>query len=389
MRSRLKLALTGVAILAIGVGAMAWFRAREVALPVLAPQTNVEVRVFGIGTVEAQVASKVGFHLAGKIRTMSADQGDLVRSGTLLAKLDDDSQRAKLMKSEAAVRQAAASVLKSQAQRDRADVAYQQKQKVNVRRQTLVGRGAVSQEAAEDAQTAEEIARGDLRLAEAEVAVSRVLQDDAEAQRRIDSVLVDQHELRAPFDARVIARHKEVGSVANAGEAVFTLIEPASIWIRAFIDESSAGGLQVGQRAVVRLRSEPLNTFEAEIVRIDQENDRVTEERRVYARCRECSPQHQLRFLGEQAEIEIIKGNVASGYFIPLRFVEGYDGRSGTIWLIQNNRLTRWQTRFAERLLDGRVRIAGEIPAGAAVVALDPAGLRSGRAARAATELSQ
>ncbi len=179
---------------------------------------------------------------------------------------------------------------------------------------------------------AEEIARGDLRLADAEVAVSKVLQDDAEAQRRIDTVLVEQHELRAPFDARVVARHKELGSVVNAGEAVFTLIEPDSIWIRAFIDETSAGGLQLGQKAKVRLRSEPLSVFDTEVVRIDQENDRVTEERRVYLRCRECGPQHQIRFLGEQAEVEIVKGVVASGYFIPLKFVEGYDGRSGTIW---------------------------------------------------------
>jgi HlyD family secretion protein len=386
MRSSFKLALLTLALLALGASAFAWFRGREIAVPVLSPETNIDVRVFGIGTVEAQVASRVGFHVAGKIRALSADQGNVVKSGALLAKLDDDSQRAKLMKSEASVRQAAASAVKSQAQRDRADVSYQQKKNVNVRRQTLVGRGAVSQEAAEDAQAAEDIARGDLKLAEAEVAVSKVLQDDAEAQRRIDAVLVDQHELRAPFDARVIARHKELGSVVNAGEAVFTLIEPESIWIRAFIDEASAGGLQIGQKAFVRLRSEPLNVFETEIVRIDQENDRVTEERRVYVRCRECSAQHQVRFLGEQAEIEIVKGKIASGYFIPLKFVEGYDGRSGTIWLIRDNRLTRWKAQFADRLLDGRVRIASGIPAGAAVVASDPSGLRAGRAARPEAE---
>jgi HlyD family secretion protein len=386
MRSGLKTAIVAIVTIAIGAGAIYGFRSREISIPVLEPQTNVEVRVFGIGTVEAQVASKVGFHLAGKIRAISADQGDFVKSGALLAKLDDDSQRAKLMKSEASVRQAAATLLKSQAQRDRAEVSYQQKKNVNARRQTLVGRGAVSQEAAEDAQAAEDIARGDLRLADAEVAVSKVLQDDAEAQRRIDAVLVDQHELRAPFDARVIARHKELGSVVNAGEAVFTLIEPESIWIRAFIDEASAGALNLGQKALVRLRSDPLGVFETEIVRIDPENVRVTEERRVYVRCRQCGPQHQIRFLGEQAEIEIIKGVVASGHFIPLKFVEGYDGRSGTIWLIQDGHLKKWQAQFADRLLDGRVRIASDIPDGAAIVASNPAGLRAGRAARAARE---
>ena len=71
--------------------------------------------------------------------------------------------------------------------------------------------------------------------------------------------------------------------------------------------------LSVGQPAFVRLRSEPDRRFETEIVRIDQENDRVTEERRVYVRCRVCNPQHQLRYLGEQAEIEIVKKVIPSG----------------------------------------------------------------------------
>ena len=78
---------------------------------------------------------------------------------------------------------------------------------------------------------------------------------------------------------------------------------------------------------------------ETEVVRIDQENDRVTEERRVYVRCRDCSPQHQLRVLGEQAEVEIVKRTIPAGLFVPLRLVEGYDGRSGMVWTLENGRL--------------------------------------------------
>ena len=136
-------------------------------------------------------------------------------------------------------------------------------------------------------------------------------------------VVESQHELRAPFDARVIARHKELGSIAIAGEPAFTLIVPESIWVRAHVDQALAGGLAIGQRAFVRLRSEAHRLVETEVVRIDQENDRVTEERRVYVRCRDCSPQHQLRVLGEQAEVEIVKRMIPAGLFVPLRLVEG------------------------------------------------------------------
>ena len=72
------------------------------------------MRVFGIGTIEAQIVSKIGFQIAGKVIAIEADQGDFVRSGVILARLDDDAQRAKLKKSEAAQRQAAATLAKTQ-----------------------------------------------------------------------------------------------------------------------------------------------------------------------------------------------------------------------------------------------------------------------------------
>ncbi len=382
MSSRLRYAIAFGLLIAVGLGAIYGYRTHEIAVEIARPQNNVEVRVFGIGTVEAQVVSRVGFQVAGKVDALGADQGDFVKAGAVLAKLDDAAQRAKLMKSDAAMRQSAANLLRVQAQRDRADVSYQQKKSVNARRQSLVGRGAVSQEAAEDAQAAEHIARSDLKLVEADVTVATVLQDDAAAQRRLDAVLLDQHDLRAPFDARVVARLRELGAVANAGETVFTLIEPESIWIRTYIDEASAGGLAVGQAAFVRLRSEATNIFETEVVRIDQENDRVTEERRVYVRCRQCGPQHQLRYLGEQAEIEIVKKTIPSGLFVPLKFVEGYDGRSGNVWLIDNGRLAKRKLQLGDRLLDGRVQVLSELPPDAAIVLDSGSRLRNGRAAR-------
>jgi HlyD family secretion protein len=382
MTHSFKSAIAVAAVLFAASGTYYWRYTREIPVRTTASQTNVEVRVFGIGTVEAQVLSKVGFQIAGKLIFIEPDQGDFIRAGALLARLDDESQRAKLMKSAAAVRQTAANLAKVEAQKSRAEVTFRQKKSVNARRQQLASRGAVSPEAAEDAQTAEEIAQSDVKVVAADASVAASLQDDAAAQHRIDEVLLTQHELRAPFDVRVIARHKELGSVVNAGEAVFTLIAPESIWVRAYVDEVLAGGLSVGQTAFVRLRSEANRPVEAEIVRIDQENDRVTEERRIYVRCRACDPKHQLRFLGEQAEIEIVKKIIPNGFFVPVKFVDGYDGRSGTIWVLQNGRLAKRRVEFGERLLDGRIEITSIIPSEIAVVTDERSDLREGRAAR-------
>jgi HlyD family secretion protein len=99
-------------------------------------------------------------------------------------------------------------------------------------------------------------------------------------------------------------------------------------------------------------------------------------------RCRQCGPQHQLRFLGEQAEIEIVKKAIPSGLFVPLKFVEGYDGRSGNVWLIDNGRLAKRKLQLGDRLLDGRVQVLSELPPNAALVLGSGSQLRNGRAAR-------
>ncbi len=374
-------AIALVALLLAASGFYYWRVAREIPVRTAVPQTNVEVRVFGIGTLEAQVVSKVGFQIAGRIVSTDADQGDFVKAGALLAKLDDEAQRAKLLKSAAAKRQTAANLAKAQALQDRSEVIYRQKKSVNGRRQQLAGRGSISPEAAEDAQAAEEIAQSDVRVVTADVSVAAALQDDAAAQRRTDEVQFTQHELRAAFDARVIARHKELGSIVNAGEAVFTLIAPETIWVRAYVDEALAGGLSVGQTAFVRLRSEPERQVETEIVRIDQESDRITEERRIYVRCRTCDSRHQLRFLGEQAEVEIVKKVITSGLFIPLKLIESYDGRSGMVWVVQSGRLAKQHVQLGERLLDGRIEIT-HLPPNLSVVIDERSDLLEGRAAR-------
>lgn len=379
-----RIALSAVLILvAMAVAGLVYVRKLSpVTVDVARVERDVEVRVFGLGSVEAQVLSRIGFQVGGRIVQLSADQGEIVPAGTVLATLEDSSQRARVAKAQVATLQAQAALAKAQALLQRSEANLQQRVLVNQRRQSLVDRGSVSREQADEAQTNETLAQADLAVAKAEVRVAEAARDDVAAALTIEQVLLDQHRLIAPYRARVLSRLKEAGAVAGVGEVVFTIIEPHSVWVRAFIDEAVSGGLAIGQKALVRLRSEMNTVVEAQIVRIDQENDRVTEERRVYVRCLKCEPEHQGRYLGEQAEIEIIKRVVAEGLIVPLRAVSGFDGRAGTIWTVEDGKLHRRLVALGERLLDGRVLIVGGLPAGArAVISVPGDGFTVGRRA--------
>ncbi|TQF76984.1 HlyD family efflux transporter periplasmic adaptor subunit, partial [Elioraea sp. Yellowstone] len=248
------------------------------------------------------------------------------------------------------------------------------------RRRELAARGSGSVEAAEQAETEAAVAAADLAVNRADAAVAAAALADARATLLVERTALDKHTLTAPYDAVVIARTREPGSALNPGEAVFTLVARGSLWALAHVDEGSAGDLALGQPATVTMRSRPGAPLAGEVVRIGLESDRVTEERRVYVRCRQCP---ETVYLGEQAEVVIETGRLPAARLVPEAAVHGFDGAAGTVWTIEDGRLARRQVRFAARTLDARLAITDGLPAEVPVAVKVGAGFAVGRAARA------
>ncbi len=375
---RKTLTVAAVAVLGLAIAAGAWYLRNEKPLAVTVAERAeaVPVRVFGLGTVEARVLSKIGFQVPGTVVALRADVGDRVAAGTVLGEIDAREQRARLLMADSAVDRAEADLRTAEARLARAQAVHAQAAQTHQRRQALLRQAAVSEEKAEDAAAALAVAAADVRVGAGEVAVREAALRDARAQRDLQAVILDQHRLAAPYDAQIVERHREAGAVVNPGEPVFTLVDPDSIWIRAFVDEAAAGGLAPGQPAVVRLRSLPGREFAGHVARIDLESDRVSEERRVHVRCDDCPPQ---LYLGEQAEVVIETGRIADAVLVPQTAVAEYGGDTGVVWTLEDGRLRRREVTFGRRTLDGRLEIAGGLPQGAQVLAAVPARAAVGR----------
>lgn len=338
---------------------------------------DVPVRVYGLGTIEAKVSSKLGFAVAGTLTGLHVDAGDAVSRGTVLARLDDAEQKARAAAARAQYDKAMAQSVGARAIVAKTAANRAQKEKVSQRRKSLVASGTVSEETFGDAQAAAVSAGADAQAANAEVALALATLADARAQLELNEVLLARHTLIAPYDGRIALRSRELGSVVAPGEAVFTLFDPATVWVLAYVDETLAGGVRVGQVAEVRLRSAPAARFAGTVVRIDIESDRVTEERRIYVACRDC-PQH----LGEQAEVVIDTARLDKALLVPMAAIDEFDGRQGMVWTVEDGKLARRRISFGHRTLDGRFEVAGDLPDGARVVTRVLAGLKEGRPVR-------
>ncbi len=363
-------------------GAIAFAFNRPLSLPVAHIEENAPAKVFGLGTVEARVLTKIGFKVTGTLALLQADHGDRVKAGDLLARLDDSEQRARVAKALAQLSSSEASVKVAEAAARKAAAVVSQRTQTNQRRQALLTRQAVSVEAAEEAQANEATAVADHAVAESEIAAARAKLDDARASYEYEKVVLGQHELRAPFDGLVVQRARELGSVLSGGEALFTIVAPETVWMLAYIDEGRAGDIRLDQPAEIKLRSLPRQVFKGRVARIGIESDRVNEERRVYVACEDCPDSF---FLGEQAEVFITTSVMPKALLIPETAIEQYDGAGGFVWTIEGGELKRRRVVLGRRSLDSRVEIVSGAPAGAQVVTALSSDLREGRWARAAS----
>lgn len=378
-RPQVRYALIGVGILVIILAAVAVINNRPLQVQAARLEHGVPVRVFGLGTVEARVMSKIGFEVGATLVELDADHGDRVSKGQVLARLNSGEQEAKVAKARAALEIAEVNVSRAAANREKAEAVLAQKIATNRRKQELVGRSVVSEQTAEEAARDEAVAKADVSVAESEIESTKAQRTDAKAQLQFEDMMLRHRTLLAPYDAIVIERHKEPGSVIKAGDPIFTLIALDSYWGLAYVDEARSGFIQEGHEVEARMRSRPQETFTGRVVRIGLESDRVTEERRVYIKGDNPSPRV---FLGEQVEFWISVAQLDKALLVPEAAVQGYNGRQGRVWTVESGRLQRRTVQFRHRTEDSRLEIAGGLPEGALVVSRIESGMWEGRSAR-------
>ena len=373
--------LLGATVVIVAAGALLAWRAllRPLTVEAAPLRTDVREQVFGLGVTAARVQSAVGFKVAGVLAELDADEGDGIRAGQVLARLQSRDVQAQVAVAKAAVLQARENIVKAQA-----DVLSTSASLTNVRRiaqrdARLLDTGVVSREQAQTDEAAVRVASANRAVARSEVAVAQAALRSAEAQQTFQDATLAQYTLRAPYDGWVVARNLELGSMPNPGQPVFTLVRAHSIWAVGYVDERLAGRVRVGQPAQIVLRSNPGRPLAGHVARIEIQSDSVNEERIVDVAFDHVPADIHL---AEQAQVEITTRMLQRAVLVPQTAISGLQGGRGTVWTVEHGRLARRSLDFGPQLLDGAMPVVGGLPAGAAVVAQPVAGLRVGRAAR-------
>jgi RND family efflux transporter MFP subunit len=247
-RGRLPWVVGGLLLLVALLGAGAWraFGARALpvrtamAQPMAGGGANASV-LDATGYVTARREATVSAQITGTLTAVLIEEGDHVKAGQVMGRLDDTAQRAALAQAQAQLHAAQALLAQDEAQ-------LAQSRRDAQRDEDLVKRNLVSQQALEQARTLVDTgsAQGQGQKKQIEV---------AEANLRSAQVQLDYCTVRAPFTGVVIAKAAQVGEIVSPFSAgggftrtgIGTLVDMDSLEIEVDVNEAYINRVQPGQ----------------------------------------------------------------------------------------------------------------------------------------------
>ena len=290
-----------IVLVLIGAGLFAWRSesASEVRSVTVTRGTAAEV-VYATGTVEPRRWAKVISMQRKRIIEICDCEGESVRKGDILARLDDSPERAALAELQAR---------------------YKRLELDTQRIKGLVDKSAATQTSYE--QTLTQLQEYQARI-------------DAQNDR------IGELVLRSPMDGVVLRRDGQVGEIAGVGAAdvLFWIGERKPLRIVADVNEDDIARVKVGQKALLRSEGFAGQALDGTVADITPKGDPVAKTFRVYIALPDDTP---LR-IGMSVEANIVAREAPEALLVPSEAI-----LNGAVFRITGDRLSRVQIKTGIR----------------------------------------
>ena len=278
IRGRRKLIIPLVLIALCGIAFYAW----------RAHVGHEQQRLLLYGNVDIREVN-LGFRVSGKLEELLKDEGDVAKSGELIARLDAEPYRREVDEATAQVESARtrsamlqAGYRQEEIEKARANVAEAEATLTNVdrtfaRKRELLVQKVSSQQEVDDARAARDqaqarlnAARSALALQEAgfrpeEIAQARAEVSRTEATLASAKLRLSDTELKAPSDGVVMIRAYEKGAILPTGATLFTISLTDPVWVRAYVAGGRLGKVHPGMKVTVTTDSHPDQPYDGQI----------------------------------------------------------------------------------------------------------------------------
>jgi RND family efflux transporter MFP subunit len=333
------------------------------------------------GYVTARREATVSAQITGTVTAVLIEEGDHVKVGQVIGRLDDTAQRAALAQAQAALNSA-------QAQLTQDRVQLEQSVRDLKRAEDLVQRSLVSEQAVEQART-------QVDAQSAQVLGQRRQIDLAAANLRSAQVQLDYCTVRAPFTGVVIAKSAQVGEIISPFSAggsftrtgIGTIVDMDSLEIEVDVNEAYINRVQPGQPVESVLNAYPDWRIPSHVIAIIPTADRSKATVKVRigldAKDDRIVPDMGVRvsFLEEKKPASEAQAP-PKGVLVPLAAIRTA-GDQNVVYVLQDKKAQQRTVTLGGTLGDARQVLTG-LAAGETVIVDPPPGLTDGASVRVA-----
>jgi RND family efflux transporter MFP subunit len=268
------------------------------------------------GTIQPERRADLRAEVSTVVLQVLKENGDAVRRGDLLVRLDDTAIRDGLASAESASRAAAQ--------------AFEQAERQFQRMTTLRGSGMASTQQLEDAEIRRNNAQSDLEGAKTRAVLAR-----QQLQRTA---------VRAPFDGIVSDRKVSAGDTAQVGKELLKVIDPASMRFEGLVSADNIGNVNAGQVVSFRVNGYPDQEFAGKVRRVNPAANATTRQVEVLV---DFTGERQPRLAGLYAEGHIETASTTSLMLPASALVR--DGDKASAWRVKDNKLQKVVLALGER----------------------------------------
>lgn len=383
-------AILFVLVLVAGVVASFALRSRSFEIETAAAITPVDgggstATLQATGYVTARRQATVSAQITGTITEVLIEEGEYVKAGQVLTRLENNAQKASLA-------QAQAQVKVSQALLNQYDAELAQARRDLKRSEDLVARQLVSEQAIEIARTQVATVLAQVESQHRQVELSQAAVQGAEVQLNYTTV-------RAPFSGVIVAKTAQAGEIVSPISAgggftrtgIGTIVDMDSLEIEIDVNEAYINRIKPGQPARAVLDAYPNWTIPARVIAIIPTADRSKATVKVRVSIDEKDPRilpdmgTRVSFHGQEPKRNAPATSTEhserppKGVFVPDSAVVERSGKS-FVFTVSDDRanaqaIVPGQTHGGLRLVEG-------VPIGAIVVRAPPDNMNDGARVR-------
>ncbi|MFZ6757621.1 efflux RND transporter periplasmic adaptor subunit [Undibacterium sp. Ji50W] len=268
------------------------------------------------GSIQPERKADLRAEVGAVVLQVLKENGDVVKRGDILVKLDETSIRDNLNSAEDNARSAAMAL-------DQSDRALQ-------RLKTLRASGMTSLQALDDAEVRRNSAQSELSASRARAVVAR-----QQLQRTV---------VRAPFDGVVSERKVSAGDTASIGKELVKVIDPTSMRFAGHVSTDKIALVKVGQPVGFRINGYAGQEFRGKVTRVDPAANDVTRQVEVLVAF---ADSNQPRVSGLYAE-----GNIEAATVSALMLPEAAVVKAGDkayAWKVAGKTLSRVDLQIGKR----------------------------------------